>query len=108
MSFKDQIAADMAMFLDAMEFSDSLEISVAGETPVQVIAMLEEGSDEESAFALGDGLLLFAARLYIRTDDLPRRPKVGKDMAIDGRAYRVLNTSDEMGLTVITLERADS
>lgn len=108
MGFKETIAADVDVFLNTEEFAEEMLVSVAGEEPVPVSAVLDEDASETSSLSFPDGTLVYRSKFFVLASALPSRPKSGKDIRINGTAYQVLDTADEAGVLVLTLERVSS
>jgi hypothetical protein len=108
MGFKDQVAADAGVFLNVQEFAEDMLISVAGEAPVTVPAVLDEDSSDKQALSFPDGTVVYTSKLYLAQADIPFRPKAGKEISVNGVSYRVLDTALEAGMLVLTLEKVSS
>lgn len=99
MGFKETVGEDRErVFLDLTEFAG--EHDVDGTTVPCVIDQVERGDRD-----LDSGVPSDEARLFARTEDLPRRRRPGETVSVDGRSYAVLAWRDEMGVTEVDLAR---
>lgn len=87
-----------SVFLDLAEFA--AEHDVDGATVPCVIDQVERADRDFDTGVPSD-----EARLFARTEDLPRRRRPGETVSVDGRSYVVLAWRDEMGVTEIDLAR---
>ena len=99
MGFKDAVEADLlGVFLSLEEFAG--EHDVDGAVVPCVIDQVERSDRDYESGVASDG-----ARLFARTEDLPRRRHPGEQIAIDGRSYTVAAWRDEAGVTEVDLVR---
>ena len=97
MRFKDQLALDTAVFLNAEEFADIHDID--GE---QVTCVFDNDIFQKGQAV--DGVYNSAKKLFIKASDLPDRPVFGQRIRVDGELYLVADSTENMGILEITLE----
>lgn len=103
MSFKDEIAKDLDIFLNDEEFSGIHEINGhCCSCSVQDVEIQEDltvdayGHDYPLLF--GDHKAVFVAK-----DDLPFVPVYGQRITLDGQEYDVTSCKDELGVLNIQM-----
>lgn len=104
--FKDQISADIEVFINFDEFGemkviDDLEVLVVVDGDVFSGRDLLRSIGQQSMYAEG----VFAADItfFVRESDLGYRPVEGQLMKFDGRPYIVSRVSAQMGILEIGL-----
>lgn len=100
MGFKARELADReCVFLDLDEFGAPCTLD--GKAVNAVVDNAERGDRE-----LEMGLSSDALRVFVRTEDSPRRRNPGESILLNDRSYIVGTWAEEMGMSVITLVRA--
>lgn len=99
--FKDQLQADLAVFLNIDEFGDihnldGVECEAVIESPTMQEAFIASNTGYEGYF--GTSLVM-----YCRTADLVEIPVAERSFSVDGKDYIVANVSDDKGLLCIEL-----
>ena len=104
-AFKDQIAMDVAVFVNPDEFGE--ERTVDG---VRIVAVFSDGQRD---YAGADGA--FRVDTFVmqaRTSDLQSlpqgMPRVGRTLVVDGRSYMVSSVRGEGGMTTVEMEKGQS
>lgn len=101
-SFKDQIKADLAVFLNDQEFADGHTIDGQKMTVlVDENELLER--DKSKLGVHTDGLYKSRRLIYVSKDEFGPRPAKGKQLNFDGRIYRVEDCTEEDGMLAIEL-----
>lgn len=103
MGFKEQVENDVSVFLNLDEFAEIHNVNGV-ECPV----VLTDDSTRAGTKALGgpralDGLHGDNARLQVRESDLPTIPVQGTNFKLDGKLYKVLSCTANMGVLNISL-----
>lgn len=102
LTFKDVLAKDRAVFLNLGEFADVHDIN-----GVKVTCLVD--SNELLTRQQGrylEGISTSQVLLYLKPEDLPKKPSIGSILRLDGEAYQVQEVSDEAGIWAITLDVA--
>ena len=97
-SFKDLIASDLGVFLNADEFAEEHEVE--GNT---IIAVLDEDIQDESKNGEALGLAEADTLLYAKSADLPDRRPSGESLNVDGREYTVITWREDAGMASVYL-----
>ncbi len=97
-SFKDLIASDLGVFLNADEFAEEHEVE--GNT---IIAVLDEDIQDESKNGEALGLAEADTLLYAKIADLPDRRPSGESLNVDGREYTVITWREDAGMASVYL-----
>lgn len=97
MGFKDHLATDLNVFLNADELADMHDID--GQ---QINCVLD--SDETNKQKVQDGVYEDVVMLFVSSSALPDRPIPMQHMRIDGNLYLVQKCVVNMGMLEITLE----
>lgn len=80
MSFAEQLAADMAAFINLDEFAETIEYTAYGEDPVTISAVVMREPYIKQQIGT-DTYLVKAASLLIQASDLPAEPNPDGDFA---------------------------
>jgi hypothetical protein len=104
-ALKDQIASDLAIFLNLDEFADTHDIDGIDMPAIVDEDVLKERprSSARDANEL-DGIYLGNLVLFVRFSDLGYRPVVGQHIKVDSKLYLVADCSEAGGVLEITLE----
>lgn len=98
MTLKEQMAADLDVFLCADEFAEEHDVDGVSMTCVIDASGLEEMAADSSGVAFAS-----VVYLYARTTDLAAlhqgSPKVNRLLDVDGDRYLVISVADDEGLT---------
>ena len=97
-SFKDLIASDLGVFLNADEFAEEHEVE--GNT---IIAVLDEDIQDESKNGEALGLAEADTLLYAKIADLPDRRPSGESLNVDGREDTVITWREDAGMASVYL-----
>lgn len=97
-SFKNLIASDLGVFLNADEFAEEHEVE--GNT---IIAVLDEDIQDESKNGEALGLAEADTLLYAKIADLPDRRPSGESLNVDGREYTVITWREDAGMASVYL-----
>lgn len=100
MSFKDQIAADLAVFLNLDEFAERRRIE-----GVEIAVVVDE--DHLNKLKQGQilGLVEADMLLFGRETDFPPHLDPGRLLNVDGREMIVENAGSAMGLVEVALRQ---
>lgn len=102
-TFKDFAAADVDnVFFNLTEFADKHLVD-----GVEIVAMVDDMEHIEREKRMKsnmDGVFVRQILLYVKASDLSGLPSIGRIMTLDGKSYRVLDSTDEDGVYTITLE----
>lgn len=99
---RDYFFADTGVFLNLDEFAEMHNIDghvVPAIIDSDILKIRSQHKSEQY-----DGIYRGEIVIYVKTTDLPFRPVYGQDMTLDGEDYLVKDSSEEMGVLVITLE----
>lgn len=101
-SFKEQIKADLAVFLNDQEFADGHTIDGKKMTVlVDENELLER--DKSKLGTHTDGLYKARRLIYVSRADFGPRPAKGRQLNFDGRIFRVEDCTEEDGMLAIEL-----
>jgi hypothetical protein len=106
MSFKEQIAADMAAFLNVDEFGqihniDGNEILLVSDSDLTK----SRTNSQSNNF---DGIYTGEIAIFVRAADLSSRPVFGQLMRLDGKPYIVSECNENFGILEIKLGANES
>ena len=107
MTFKDQVQLDIGdVFFNFDEFATLHKINGK-----QMLAIVDDNEiiDREKRYnhvkgAHGDGVYLREKLVYVKAEDFGGMPAALRVLDLDGKTYRVVDTTDEVGVYTITLE----
>lgn len=98
MAFKDEMKADIAVFLNENEFAETHKVEGKN-----IVCVLDEDDSN-----IGGGKILGVSekqiRLFAKVEDLPARRQSGASLRIDGRLYEIDSWSDDIAVAVIVLK----
>lgn len=107
MTFKDQAQLDIgAVFFNFDEFATLHKING---TEMPAIIDDNEIIDREKRYnhikgAHSDGVYLREKLVYVKAEDFGALPIADRILNLDGKTYRVVDSTDEVGVYTITLE----
>lgn len=108
-SFKDQIATDIfGTFLNAQEFAD---IHTVNGKPMTVMVDDNELLERDKSKLLGapvNGTYKARRLIYVARAEFGPRPAIGAMLSLDGRQYKVKDSTEESGILAIELEAVRS
>lgn len=120
MGFKEQVAADNAVFLNPEEFADKHTVRYDCETFYDIPVVLEQLKESDRTVIQSDhaeGIYKVSAKAYLAQKDIDGAfPERGCIFEIDnGEAlgetffdkYKIVTSSVEMGMIILELERYD-
>ncbi|MBY0088114.1 hypothetical protein [Brevibacillus brevis] len=106
MNFKDQIAADLTVFINPNEFGEFHNVD--GRQLLIVISKdATTGRQRKGAtdyYSMTDGIHVSTFKVYAFASDFPVVPEADSNIEIDGQFYRVVNCDNQMGVLEIELE----
>jgi hypothetical protein len=104
--FKDIVKRDvLTTFLNLDEFGE--KHSIDGNNLVLVFDDVELVKREQGRVITQDyvdGIYKDRKMFYVNADDLETKPRIGRILLIDNRAYRVTDVTEESGILTITVE----
>lgn len=99
-SFKEQVAADLDVFLNLSEFAEQHRIE--GRTISVVV-------DDDQMVKMKNGQILGMVEadvlLYGKSSDFTREPSPGSMFNLDGKELMVVASGSDMGLTEVALKQ---
>lgn len=103
-SFKEQIAADLDIFLNPDEFGEYAIVDGVS----MCVVMSQDKRDTNTI----DGIISYdAVIMHAREDDLRRLakglPVVNRTLMINGRSYIVTSVKCDMGMASVEMQRAE-
>lgn len=103
-SFKEQIAADLDIFLNPDEFGEYAIVD-----GVSMCVVLSQDKRDTNTI---DGIISYdAVIMHAREDDLRRLakglPVVNRSLIINGRSYIVTSVKCDMGMASVEMQRAE-
>lgn len=102
-TFKDAVSADVAnVFLNMDEFADRHNLN--GRDVICLVDTDMTDPAKERVNKSLEGVFVNSITVYVKPDDLERRPVERELLYLDGEMYFVQTVSSEMGLLVITAE----
>lgn len=104
-SFKEVLAEDTAIFVNAEEFADTHTINGVSMPCLIDGNELLERQKGGGGMDRRDGLFSDEILLFVKASDFGGKPKRGGTINVDGvRTYRIKNVTDEDGIYSITME----
>ncbi len=103
-SFKEQIAADLDIFLNPDEFGEYAIVDGVS----MCVVMSQDKRDANTI----DGIISYdAVLMHAREDDLRKLakglPVVNRSLIIDGRSYIVTSVKCDMGMASVEMQRTE-
>jgi len=103
-SFKEQIAADVGVFLFGDEFAETHTVNGAPVTAIFEGLTTKDMLRSRKGGTEFEGVHGKTVILHMRTEDLPSPVVHGNTVDVDGEIYLVEDSVDDMGITTLTLE----
>ena len=104
MSFKDMVAADIAVFLDPDEFGEPHTLE--GRECICVVSA-DSTNDRNALLHVGrrtpEGLHGDYITVCVKASDLEKEPVEGTPFRMDGKRYKVDKCTNDMGMLTIEL-----
>lgn len=109
--FKENLKNDLDIFINYDEFAE--EYKLQGE---KIFAVLDDDTMQKASFDkssdIYDGVYnaVYTKKytLYVKTKDLKEKIVEGMDIELDLDTYNVKNVEQDMGITILSLERFDT
>lgn len=109
--FKENLKNDLDIFINYDEFAEEYELQ--GE---KIFAVLDDDTMQEASFDkssdIYDGVYnaVYTKKytLYVKTKDLKEKIVEGMDIELNSNLYNVKNVEEDMGITILSLERFDT
>ena len=98
MSFKDQIALDLAVFFNIEENADSHNING------QNMPVVLDGDTLRRRQAKGEYGYEGTMVIFVAQSDYGEEPAIGEILNLDGEIYRVTDVQSDQGVYSITIE----
>ncbi len=105
MTLKEQLTADLPVFLNTDEFADSITVTLSGDFVGAAVNCL---LDETEAVHDEDGVTQRDAVLYVRSADLAFEPLVDQRIVVGERQANVVKVDVTEGLATLSLQWFDS
>lgn len=103
-SLKEQITADVDVFLSGDEFAETHTVNGVQMTAIREGLTTKDMLLSRKNGAEFDGVHGKTVVLHVRTRDLPQTVVHGNTVDVDGGIYLVEDSVDDMGITTLTLE----
>ena len=101
-AFKDAVAKDIAAFLNIDEFAEPHNLN--GRDVVCIVDKDLTDPYKQTVSRSLEGIFVDAIIIYVRPENMERRPVENDLLYLDDNLYFVVNLSVENGLYVITAE----
>lgn len=101
MTFKDQAAIDLNVFINVTEFADDHTINGA-----VIRCVVDENINQERTSLVSvpvDGVCISIVSIFVKTADFNYRPVQGEYMTLDNVGYYVVSCSETAGVMEIKL-----
>lgn len=107
-SFKDILEADITgVFFNKQEFAD--DHTIDGKKMNVVVDENELLERDKSRIGIQvDGTFKSRRLIFVSREEYGPRPKIGKQLNLDGKLYSVKDCTEEAGMLAITLEAVRS
>ena len=102
-AFKDMVAKDRDILLNADEFGEEHEIDGKN-----VVCVIYDSELKESAGAAEYSVSKSCKTLFAKCEDLPKKKGYGAELMVDGIPYMVQTWGEDMGMSEIVLSIAFS
>lgn len=109
--FKENLKNDLDIFINYDEFAEEYEIQGK-----KIFAVLDDDTMQKASFDkssdIYDGVYnaVYTKKytLYVKTKDLKEKIIEGLDIELASDTYNVKNVEEDMGITILSLERFDT
>lgn len=109
--FKENLKNDLDIFINYDEFAEEYELQGK-----KIFAVLDDDTMQKASFDkssdIYDGVYnaVYTKKytLYVKTKDLKEKIVEGMDIELDSDTYDVKNVEQDMGITILSLERFDT
>lgn len=109
--FKENLKNDLDIFINYDEFAEEYELQGK-----KIFAVLDDDTMQKASFDkssdIYDGVYnaVYTKKytLYVKTKDLKEKIVEGIDIELDSDTYNVKNVEQDMGITILSLERFDT
>lgn len=109
--FKENLKNDLDIFINYDEFAEEYELQGK-----KIFAVLDDDTMQKASFDkssdIYDGVYnaVYTKKytLYVKTKDLKEKIVEGMDIELDLYIYNVKNVEEDMGITILSLERYDT
>lgn len=109
--FKENLKNDLDIFINYDEFAEEYELQGK-----KIFAVLDDDTMQKASFDkssdIYDGVYnaVYTKKytLYVKTKDLKEKIVEGMDIELDLDTYNVKNVEQDMGITILSLERFDT
>nr|DAX05714.1 MAG TPA: ATP-binding sugar transporter [Bacteriophage sp.] len=109
--FKENLKNDLDIFINYDEFAEEYELQGK-----KIFAVLDDDTMQKASFDkssdIYDGVYnaVYTKKytLYVKTKDLKEKIVEGMDIELDSDTYNVKNVEQDMGITILSLERFDT
>ena len=101
MTFKDQAAADLDVFINVSEFADDHTINGA-----VIRCVVDDDINQERTSLVSvpvDGVFISMVSIFVKTNDFNYRPVQGEYITLDNVGYYVVSCSESAGVMEIKL-----
>ena len=102
MTFKDQVMADLNVFLNTDEFAEIHAIELEG-VRYEIPSLI--GKDASVAYGKQwEGTYQSDLTIMFKASAITRRPVKGQEIIFDGKWYMIAECKNDMGMLVLSLE----
>lgn len=109
--FKENLKNDLDIFINYDEFAEEYELQGK-----KIFAVLDDDTMQKASFDkssdIYDGVYnaVYTKKytLYVKTKDLKEKIVEGMDIELASDIYNVKNVEEDMGITILSLERFDT
>lgn len=109
--FKENLKNDLDIFINYDEFAEEYELQGK-----KIFAILDDDTMQKASFDkssdIYDGVYnaVYTKKytLYVKTKDLKEKIVEGMDIELASDTYNVKNVEEDMGITILSLERFDT
>lgn len=109
--FKENLKNDLDIFINYDEFAEEYELQGK-----KIFAVLDDNTMQKASFDkssdIYDGVYnaVYTKKytLYVKTKDLKEKIIEGMDIELASDTYNVKNVEEDMGITILSLERFDT
>lgn len=105
MTLRDQLTADLPVFVNADEFARPITVTLSGDFEGAAVACI---LDETEAIHDADGVTQRDAVLYVKTADLTFAPLADQRVVVGDRQAGIVKVDETEGLTTLSLRWFDS